>query len=255
MKNNKIVMINKCCNPLFELIFNAGCTTNSDGSGLPVHRTHRDEIIRMMAATTDAVNTTINAVGLPAGICFARSSLDGYCPPDQVEFIQSNLLASLESLFMSHSAQITVDKKYWTVFFAKIVAFSDAKWDKKCHWVESQRWRWLWRSRYSHSVTIVKLRQSWKTRLTWPWPRNKIQICNCRENRFKYSIRNFINTFSLLKVNRKRRNNQKGRGRLGAWDWFDWVVAQLRFCPRRLRSEVNVWRHQGVRLSCHFRRR
>jgi len=95
-----------------KLIFNAGCTTNSDGSGLPVHRTHRDEIIRMIAATTDAVNTTINAVGLPAGICFARSSLDGYCPPDQVEFIQSNLLASLESLFMSHSAQITVDKKY-----------------------------------------------------------------------------------------------------------------------------------------------
>ena len=123
LKNNKIVMINKCCNPLFELIFNAGCTTNSDGSGLPVHRTRRDEIIRMIAATTDAVNTTINAVGLPAGICFARSSLDGYCPPDQVEFIQSNLLASLESLFMSHSAQITVDKKYWTVFLQKSLLF------------------------------------------------------------------------------------------------------------------------------------
>ena len=94
------------------LIYNAGCTTNSDGSGLPVHRTDDDEIIKMIKTTIDAINATIEQAGLPAGICFARSSLDGYCPPDQVDFIQSNLLNSLTNLFTSHSAQITVDKKY-----------------------------------------------------------------------------------------------------------------------------------------------
>ena len=95
-----------------QLIFNAGCTTNSDGSGLPVHRSSNDLILKMIKESVHAINRVILTSGLPAGICFARSSLDGYCPPDQVDFIQTNLLQSLNDMFLSHNAHTVVEKKY-----------------------------------------------------------------------------------------------------------------------------------------------
>ena len=124
------------------LIFNAGCTTCSDGSGLPgidshvcvengsdifisILKTHceinetvnistNELILKMIKEFITVVNTQIEHSGLPAGVCLARSSLDGYCPPDQVEFIQSEVLKSLASLFEAKNATLNISKPYLT---------------------------------------------------------------------------------------------------------------------------------------------
>ena len=104
-----------------QLIYNAGCTTNSDGSGLPVNRTSEEKILKMIKESVVSINSIIEESGLPEGICFARSSLDGYCPPDQVEFVQSNLLTSLNEMLLSHNTHTVVDKKYWKITSYKTV--------------------------------------------------------------------------------------------------------------------------------------
>lgn len=94
------------------LIFNAGCTTCSDGSGLPVNISTKELILKMIQEFVAVVNVQIQHSGLPAGVCLARSSLDGYCPPDQVEFIQSEVLKSLASLFETKNSTMIISKPY-----------------------------------------------------------------------------------------------------------------------------------------------
>lgn len=94
------------------LIFNAGCTTCSDGSGLPVNISTNELILKMIKEFIAVVNVQIEHSGLPAGVCLARSSLDGYCPPDQVEFIQSEVLKSLSALFETKNSTMNISKPY-----------------------------------------------------------------------------------------------------------------------------------------------
>ena len=69
-------------------------------------------ILKMIKEFIAVVNVQIEHSGLPAGVCLARSSLDGYCPPDQVEFIQSEVLKSLSSLFETKNSTMNISKPY-----------------------------------------------------------------------------------------------------------------------------------------------
>lgn len=97
------------------LIFNAGCTTTSDGSGLPVNISNTETILKMISEAGRVINQQIDQSGLPAGVCLARSSLDGYCPPDQVDFIQEEVLKLLTTIFQLRNASLLVSKPYLTV--------------------------------------------------------------------------------------------------------------------------------------------
>ena len=75
---------------------------------------------------------------MPGGICLARSSLDGYCPPDQVEFIQENVLASLTDLFQAwlgkhrkNTFQILTFIYFFNIFL--VLARKDSQ---RCPWCE-----------------------------------------------------------------------------------------------------------------------
>ena len=78
----------------------------------PVNISTNELILKMIKEFIDVVNVQIEHSGLPAGVCLARSSLDGYCPPDQVEFIQSEVLKSLSALFETKNSTMNISKPY-----------------------------------------------------------------------------------------------------------------------------------------------
>lgn len=76
----------------WQLVHDAGCTC--DDTELPHHVSTLEEIDRLLERTGEL----LTAIGVgPAMVTVARSSLDDFCPPDQVEYIQEKLLDLLRS--------------------------------------------------------------------------------------------------------------------------------------------------------------
>ncbi|CAG5104616.1 Oidioi.mRNA.OKI2018_I69.chr1.g1393.t1.cds [Oikopleura dioica] len=62
------------------LIYNAGRTSHDDRPALPVHIPTDQEIEQMIKRLDANVRSVFADLGLPAGICLARSTKDGFCP-------------------------------------------------------------------------------------------------------------------------------------------------------------------------------
>ncbi|XP_034039616.1 UPF0489 protein C5orf22 homolog isoform X2 [Thalassophryne amazonica] len=84
---------NSC--PDYEMVHQAGLTC--DLVELPHHVSTEEEIDKLIAA----VQEFLQQLPKPTLVTMSRSSLDEYCPPEQVDSIQSRILAVLESLYGS----------------------------------------------------------------------------------------------------------------------------------------------------------
>ncbi|CAG9135654.1 unnamed protein product [Plutella xylostella] len=80
--------------PDWWAVFTAGCTRDQDG--LPCHVSTYQQI---QSLVTRSLRPLLRALPPPVLITIARSTDDGYCPPDQVDDIQSLVVHELKEAF------------------------------------------------------------------------------------------------------------------------------------------------------------
>jgi len=86
----------------WRLVHDAGCTC--DDTELPHHVSTKEEIRQLMERVTSLLYAFKTVRPLVATV--ARSSLDDFCPPEDVEFIQENTLDILQSVFGKSNCSI-----------------------------------------------------------------------------------------------------------------------------------------------------
>ena len=80
----------------FDILHGAGCTTGDPS--LPHHISSQQEIEMFVSMVQDI----LHCLNKPSIVTIARSSVDDYCPPHQVDDIQQSVLAMLMSLFPTY---------------------------------------------------------------------------------------------------------------------------------------------------------
>ncbi|CAK8673278.1 UPF0489 protein C5orf22-like [Clavelina lepadiformis] len=93
LKNYEASLNKKLDDEDIEIFHGAGCATGD--AGLPHHVSSADEIDRLI----DCVEYILKQINPPKLITIARSSIDDYCPADQVDDIQHKTEANLCKLF------------------------------------------------------------------------------------------------------------------------------------------------------------
>lgn len=79
----------------WELVHDAGCTIDDEVHQLPHHVSSKEEIDSLM----NAFSSLVTCLPQPTLVTMARSSLDDYCPPHQVDGIQETLCSFLHRNF------------------------------------------------------------------------------------------------------------------------------------------------------------
>lgn len=79
----------------WELVHDAGCTFDDESHELPHHISSDDEIDMLMKFTSKL----ITSIPPPTVVTIARSSLDDYCPPDQVDMVQESVCEFLRKTY------------------------------------------------------------------------------------------------------------------------------------------------------------
>ncbi|BET01826.1 chromosome 5 open reading frame 22 [Nesidiocoris tenuis] len=76
----------------WSVVHDAGCTW--DNTDLPEHVSTKEELTKLLAVFKDFLSTL--GTSAPGAITISRSSEDDYCPPEDVDWIQSQVLALIK---------------------------------------------------------------------------------------------------------------------------------------------------------------
>jgi hypothetical protein len=86
----------------WELVHNAGCSM-----GVPHHVSTEDEVDELV----EQMVSLLGRLPKPAVVTVARSTVDEYCPPSQIEMIQEKVLGALREVYGGETLDVTYDYK------------------------------------------------------------------------------------------------------------------------------------------------